>query len=231
MNQRVDNRMYRNGSERNPANNYMYILPNMSQNNLFPYKDEDNNAFNYEGPFNNPYWNIYENTNQDITNRIVANVTLNWDILKGLSLKTRINGVVNDVDRFEFNNMGAAYDPNGLYREIAVKRENRNYEAILNYTKKINNISIVSLLGANRFDLRTSGTRKTAISLLQRNIMNLSNGDEFSPTVYLPNNKTINSVFGSVSAGLMTPILLILLEEMIGRLHCLQTTTLIFIHP
>jgi len=201
VNQRVDNRMYRNGSERNPANNYMYILPNMSKENLFPYKDEDNNAFNYEGPFNNPYWNIYENTNQDITNRIVANVTLNWDILKGLSLKTRINGVVNDVDRFEFNNMGAAYDPNGLYREIAVKRENRNYEAILNYTKKINNISIVSLIGANRFDLRTSGTRKTAISLLQRNIMNLSNGDEFSPTVYLPNNKTINSVFGSVSAG------------------------------
>ena len=31
VNQRVDNRMYRNGSERNPANNYMYILPNMSQ--------------------------------------------------------------------------------------------------------------------------------------------------------------------------------------------------------
>ena len=202
VNQRVDNRMYRNGSERNPANNYMYILPNMSRENLFPYKDDDNNAFNYEGPFNNPYWNIYENTNQDITNRVIANVTLKWDILKDLSLKTRVNGVVNDVDRFEFNNVGAAYDPNGLFREINVLRENRNYEAILNYTKKINNISIVSILGANRFDLRTSGTRKTAISLLERDIMSLSNGDEFSPVIHLPNNKTINSVFSSFSLGI-----------------------------
>ena len=50
--------------------------------------------------------------------------------------------------------------------EKLLLRENRNYEAILNYTKKINNISIVSLLGANRFDLRTSGTRLTAISLI-----------------------------------------------------------------
>jgi len=202
VNQRVDNRMYRNGSERNPANNYMYILPNMSKENLFPYKDEDNNAFNYEGPFNNPYWNLYENTNQDVTNRVVANVTLKWDILKDLSLKTRINGVVNDVDRFEFNNIGAAYDPNGLFREITILRENRNYEAILNYTKKINNLSIVSLLGANRFDLRTTGTRKTAISLLERDVMSLSNGDEFSPVIHLPNNKRINSVFGSLSVGL-----------------------------
>ena len=201
VNQRVDNRMYRNGSERNPANNYMYITPNMSRANLFPYKDSNGDAFNYEGPFNNPYWNIYENTNQDITNRVVANLTLNWDILKGLKLTARANGVLNKVDRLEFNNVGAAFDPNGLYREIDVNRQNWNYEAILNYTKRFNNLSIVSLLGVNKFDLRTTGTRQTAISLLQRDIMSLANGDEFAPIIYLPNNKTINSIYSSISAG------------------------------
>ena len=75
VNQKVNNRMYRNGSQRNPASNYMYMTPNMSSENLFPYKDENNNAFNYEGDFNNPYWNLFENSNQDVTNRVVANLT------------------------------------------------------------------------------------------------------------------------------------------------------------
>ena len=201
VNQEVNNRMYRNGSQRNPANNYMYMIPNMSSENLFPYKDENNNAFNYEGDFINPYWNLFENSNQDITNRVVANLTFNWIILKGLNLKTRINSAINKVERFEFNNMGASYDPDGLYREISTSVRNSNYEAILNYTKKFNDFSIVSLLGVNRFDLRRSGTRQTAISLLQRDIKSLSNGVEFAPVIYLPNNKTINSIFSSISTG------------------------------
>ena len=201
VHQKVDNRMHQNGSERNPAANYMYMMPNMSSTNLLPYKDANGNAFNYEGPFNNPYWNLYENTNQDITNRVVANGTLDWEILKGLNLKTRINGAINDVERFVFNNKGSAYDPNGLYTEIGTLRQNWNYEAILNYTKKFNDFSLVCLLGANRFDLRTSGFRKTAISLIDKDIMNLSNGDRFRQDVILQNNKRINSVFASVNLG------------------------------
>lgn len=199
--QKVNNRMYQNGSNRNPANNYMYMLPNMSQSNLLPYKDENNEAFQYEGDFNNPYWNIFENSNQDITNRVVTNITLNWEILKGLELKTRVNGALNDVDRQEFNNKGASYDPNGLYREVTTSRQNWNYEAILNYTKKFNDFSLVSLIGANRFDVRTDGNRLTAISLFERDIKSLSNGDEFVPEIFINNNKRINSVYGSVSLG------------------------------
>ena len=199
--QKVNNRMYQNGSNRNPANNYMYMLPNMSQSNLLPYKNENNEAFQYEGDFNNPYWNIFENSNQDVTNRVVANITLNWTILKGLKLKTRINGAINNVDRQEFNNKGADYDPNGLYREVNTSRENWNYEAILNYTKKFNDLSLVSLIGVNRFDVRTDGNRLTAISLFERDIKSLLNGDEFVPEIFINNNKRINSVYGSVSLG------------------------------
>ena len=97
---------------------------------------------------------------------------------------------------------GLLFDPNGLYREVKVNRKNWNYEAILNYTTKINDFSLATLLGVNKFDLRTSGKRITANSILERDIIDISNGDEFSPTVYLPNNKTINSVFSSLSIGL-----------------------------
>ena len=111
---KVDNRMYQNGSERNPANNYMYIRPDMSQSNLLPYKDLNNNAIVFNGPFNNPYWNLNENSNADETNNLVANVSLNWEILRGLNLSTKVNGAINVRDDFQFNNKGAAYDPDGL---------------------------------------------------------------------------------------------------------------------
>lgn len=202
VSQRVTNRLYQNGSNRNPASNYIWMMPNMSEANLNPYMDENNNAFNFQGEFNNPYWNIYENTNQDDLNRVVANLTLDWKISNNLSLRSRVSGAVNNSNRFEFNNMGAAFDPDGLYREVKIKRENWNYEAILNYKTRINDISIVSLLGVNKYDLRGSGERITAISINERDILNLSNGNEFLPTIYLPDNKTINSIFSSISLGL-----------------------------
>ena len=102
VNQRVTNRLYQNGSNRNPASNYIWMLPNMSKANLNPYKDENNDAFNYQGEFNNPYWNIYENTNQDELNRVVANLTLDWKIIEGLSLartqKEEFASVLNSND-------------------------------------------------------------------------------------------------------------------------------------
>lgn len=201
VNQLVTNRLYQNGSNRNPASNYTWMLPNMSKANLNPYKDENNNAFSYQGEFNNPYWNIYENTNQDDLFRLVSNVTLDWKITETLSLRSRINGAINKIDRYEFNNMGAAFDPDGLYSETNIDRKNWNYEALLNYNTTINEFSIVSHLGVNKFDLRTSGEKVTAISVLERDVINISNGNEFSPKIYLPNNKTINSAFSSLSVG------------------------------
>lgn len=201
VNEVVDNRMFQNGSERNPAANYIYMMPNMSETNLLPYKDSDGNAFNYEGPFNNPYWNLFENTNQDTTDRIVANITLDWEILKGLNLKTRVNGAINNVEKFVFSNPGAAYDPDGLYREINTKRQNWNYEAILNYTTRFQDFSLVSLAGVNRYNFTLNGLSRTAIALLEKDIMNFSNGETFLPNVIINNNKRINSVFASTSLG------------------------------
>src|SRR5210317_180795 len=109
-NDHVDNRLYQNGSEKNPANNYMYLKPDMSSENLNPYKDELGNAFSYSGPFNNPYWNLYENSNQDESNRIIGHVSLEWEILEGLSLRGKAMGDVNTIIGDEFNNLGAAYD-------------------------------------------------------------------------------------------------------------------------
>ena len=198
---KVDNRMYQNGSERNPANNYMYIRPDMSQSNLLPYKDLNNNAIVFNGPFNNPYWNLNENSNADETNNLVANVSLNWEILRGLNLSTKVNGAINVRDDFQFNNKGAAYDPDGLLIKTNNNRQNWNYEAILNYTTKIKDFSIVSIAGVNRFDLRFSNQVSIINSLIVRDIISLFNTQDIPIINENADNKRINSVFGSLSMG------------------------------
>jgi TonB-linked SusC/RagA family outer membrane protein len=202
-NNKVKNRMYQNGSDRNPANNYMYMLPDMGRDNLLPYKTDDNQAytFNGNGAFKNPYWNLYENSNQDEANNIIGNVTLKWDITKALSLKTKVNGSVNLVQGEEFNNMGAAYDPNGFYRTFNNQTQNWNYEAILNYNKKIKDFSIVALLGTNRFDLKSSQRQTRINSLLSRDVQSLSNSNDIPELIEIDARKRINSVFSSLSLG------------------------------
>ena len=202
-NNKVKNRMYQNGSERNPANNYMYMLPDMGRDNLLPYKTDDNKAytFNGNGPFKNPYWNLYENSNQDEANNLIGNVTLKWDITKALSLKSKVNGSVNLVQGEEFNNMGAAYDPNGFYRTFNNQTQNWNYEAILNYNKKVEDFSIVALVGVNRFDLKSSQRQIRINALLNRDVMSLSNSNDVPELIEIDARKRVNSAFSSLSLG------------------------------
>lgn len=199
----VKNRMYQNGSERNPANNYMYMLPDMGSDNLLPYLTDNNVAYASpgNGPFKNPYWNLYENSNQDEANNIIGNVTLKWDITKALSLKSKVNGAVNLVEGEEFNNMGAAYDPDGFYRTFNNQTQNWNYEAILNYNKKIKDFSIVALLGANRFDLSSSQRQIRINSLLVRDVISLANSNGIPEVVEIDARKRVNSAFSSLSLG------------------------------
>lgn len=202
-NNKVKNRMYQNGSERNPANNYMYILPDMGRDNLLPYKTDDNVAYAApgNGPFKNPYWNLYENSNQDEANNLIGNVTLKWDITKALSLKSKVNGAVNLVQGEEFNNMGAAYDPDGFYRTFNNQTQNWNYEAILNYNKKIKDFSIVALIGVNRFDFSSSQRQTRINTLIIRDVRSLSNSNGIPEVVEIDAQKRVNSAFSSLSLG------------------------------
>jgi len=200
-NDKVENRLYKNGSNRNPANNYMYMKPDMSQENLTPYKDENGEAFKYRGPFNNPQWNLYENSNFDQSNRLIGSVALNWEILEGLSLRGKAMGDVNIVEGDEFNNMGAAYDADGYYRTFNHNRQNWNYEALLTYDKTFNDISLVAIAGANRWDLRSTRSETRIASLLIPGVKSVANSNTTPDVRQAAYDKTINSVFGSISAG------------------------------
>jgi len=197
----VKNRLYQNGSERNPANNYMYMRPDMNIANLSPYKDNQGQAFRFRGPFNNPLWNLYENSNQDVSNHIIGNITLGYEIIDGLNIRGKVLGDVNNITGDEFNNSGAAYDIDGYYRTYDRAFQNWNYEATLTYEKRFEDFSVNFLAGANRFDLKRSFRETRINALLVQDVKSLANSNAIPDAREADSEKRINSLFSSLSLG------------------------------
>ncbi|MEQ9286129.1 MAG: SusC/RagA family TonB-linked outer membrane protein [Cyclobacteriaceae bacterium] len=200
-NDQVRNRVYQNGSERNPANNYMYIRPDMFSGNLFPYKDENGNAFSYRGPFNNPWWGVYENNNQDENNRIISSVALSYNILEGLKFRGKAMTDVRLQSGSEFNDIGAAYDIDGMYRAFNQDVYNWNFEGMFTYNKTWEKLSLNTILGGNIYKYRLSRRQTTIASLLLRDVESLSNSASIPSVLERDREKTIESVFASASIG------------------------------
>ena len=197
-NDKVANKLYQNGSNRNPANSYMYMHANMYSGNLIPYKDENGNAFSFAGPFNNPYWNLNENKNNNERNLLRGFVGLNWQINDEFSLSGKVMGDISNQVGDEFNNMGASFDLDGYYRTDDVTTQNWNYEMLLNYKKNIGDFAILGTLGTNRFDYRMSRRQVRINSLIVPDVQSLSNSNAIPDTREFDGSKQVNySLFDS----------------------------------
>lgn len=202
-NDRVDNRIYQNGSDRNPLYNLLYIHRNMNRDNLSPYADADGNARTFRGPFINPLWNLNENTNADQSNRVIGRLQLRYRLADGLHAQGRVMGDINQVEGEEFNNPGAPYDPDGYYRTFNQTRTNYNYEGLLTYDRALGpDVSLVTTLGGNYFDRDNSVRDVRVNSLLLRDLPSLSNARALPVAIERDIRDRIASAFGSASLGL-----------------------------
>jgi TonB-linked SusC/RagA family outer membrane protein len=207
-NEAVENRIYRNGSNRNPANSFLYILPTMDQSNLLPYKDEFGQAFRFQADFFNPYWNLYENTNADQTNKVIGGVNLNWKMHPDLSLTTKALLDYNNRLGNEFNNVGAVYDVDGLYRTFDNTSLSTNLEAILRYNKKLKDFSVLANVGGNMYDYNLSNRETRIGTLLVPDVPSLSNSNTVPIVTERDGAKKVNSLFGSLTLGYKETIFL-----------------------
>lgn len=200
-NDKVHNKLYQNGSNRNPANNYMYMHANMYSGNLLPYKDENGQAFSFSGPFHNPYWNLFEISNDNERNILRGFVGLNWKINDDLSLGGKVMGDMSNKVGDEFNNMGASYDRDGYYRTDDQTTSDWNYELMLNYKKNFGDFGVQATLGANKFDYRMSQRQIRIGSLLVPDVASVTNNGGVPDTREFDAAKTVNSVFFSGVIG------------------------------
>ncbi|WP_281614953.1 SusC/RagA family TonB-linked outer membrane protein [Flammeovirga sp. SubArs3] len=197
----TDNRMHKNGSVHNPYYIFTFMHRNANLEDLKPWKDENGNEFGQRNTFSNPYWAIYENSNNDKLSRILPTITLNAKIANGLSFKTRVGGDLQFRSGEVFNNKGSVNDPDGFFstfnRDIAVW----NYEAFLNYSKRVRKFDILVNVGVSRFDRRMNYTRTDFNSLVAADFGSSANAATYPEVFQTEEKKRINSVFATTSIG------------------------------
>lgn len=147
---------------------------------------------------NNPYFTLFENTNSFNKNRLLGNLSVNYDFSEKLRLSIR-NGVdIYNEDRAFKRALSTNANPTGSYREDQVVYNEMNTDFLLSYSDAINtdfdyNISV----GANRFNQEIGYKFTEASQLSLPGIYTLAN----SKAPLTGNNellqKRINSVYGT----------------------------------
>ena len=159
---------------------------------------EGRQQFNYNYNYHdNPYFNVYENTNGMDQNRIMGNLSLTYKFTDDLSLMVR-----GGTDYFsELREIKRAFStqrfPRGQYREDKINFRETNIDFLLNYNKTINpNWTVGLSVGGNQMKQKNHFHAVSNNQLVIPEVYTFSNTD--IPLVSYINRpeKQINSLYG-----------------------------------
>lgn len=153
-------------------------------------------GFNYNY-HDNPYFNVYENTNgQDLT-RVFGNVSLNYQFTPALSLMLRSGTDINN----DFRDRKRAYSTQrfklGSYREEKIFNSESNSDFLLTYNpEQSGNAFTYSVsLGGNRLNSRYKLSDVSAPELAVPGIYSLNNSRVALQSYTFESRKRINSLY------------------------------------
>jgi len=159
--------------------------------------------FNYNYNYHdNPYFNMFENTNGMDKDRLLGNISLNYQITDEFSVNLRTG-----MDYFgELRDIRRAYStqrfPRGQYREDRITFQEINSDILLTYDKEINaNWRATFSAGANRMVRRDNYKALSANQLVIPGFYDFSNTDIPLSSVSAINEKQINSLYGFIRAS------------------------------
>lgn len=199
INEQVDDRQYVNGSANSLAYQYAFMMRNISDDDLKVYKDDEGNEIGVQGSFTNPYWSIYENDNQDKKYRFNGVFNFNYKLNKHLNAMVRLSSSFQHMDAYEFKDMGAIADPNGMYQTRTMKNINYNVDAILTYNRKFHDFSTRWMAGATRNHAESSLELMRSDVLFMHDWKNIANNNSLYKVTETTSEKRINSVYGSLN--------------------------------
>lgn len=200
--EKVDNRQYMNGSDRNPIYAFVTLPRDLSIDVLKHYKDESGRELIPIGERGyNPYWNIYENTNGDSRDRVNGSLKLEVDLLPGLKAVGKVGLDAYWWSGTEFFNLGARSDVDGGMKNWTNNSSSTNFEALLMYAKTFNKISVNAIAGISRYERNSEKETQSINSILVAGFKNISNSSEYPSASQLKSSKLIRSAYGSLSLG------------------------------
>ncbi|WP_299110052.1 SusC/RagA family TonB-linked outer membrane protein [uncultured Tenacibaculum sp.] len=216
--QRITNRPT-NGLYSNPLTG-VYLNPVGIDRNIYKNQFEYFNASlnmmdQYASSFDeniqqNPYWLIYRNPSQDVAQRVLANLSVKYQVTDNFSLQSRLS---YDKSFFKFDKRQyAGTDPvnsgnNGRY--ILEKTENTQQyiDLIANYSKDLSeDFSFTGLLGTSltKFSigdqiLLDSGRDGNGLNF--PNVFTIANFQTTNNISQSVTNREVQSIFGSLNLG------------------------------
>lgn len=198
----VENRGFRNASNRNP----LYIIANLPRDatvdELKPWKKPDGTAYNFQG-FNNPYWVLNETGNADNKHWLMGNLT--FDIKLNEMFKIRLRGAtdVQISDGWSFTNLNTPFDTDGEYQRWKREWKNTNFDGLLSFSKRIlnNKLSINANAGVSSQNISGSKMDSKASMLQFPDMISLSNAKGLVSALEERERKKKNAVFGMASFG------------------------------
>lgn len=195
----VNNRSYRNNSDRNPIYTLINMPRDLSIKELYPWKDENGKptALN----FRSPVWMLNELSNQDKGDWLLADATLNYKITNDLKLRLKASIDLNTKNGYEFRNLYTPGDADGNYKEFSEKARNYNYEALLSYNKIWKEFNISASVGTNMQDFLFKKNNSEIGTLATKDFISLTNNGATIKTWPEYSAKKKQAVYGTASIG------------------------------
>jgi TonB-linked SusC/RagA family outer membrane protein len=158
-------------------------------------------GFNYNY-HDNPYFNVFENTNGQNLNRIFGNINLNYQFTPALNLMLRSGtDIVN-----EFRDRRRAYSTQrfkkGTYREEKILSTESNSDLLLSFNPAAKgDISYGVSLGANRLNTTYNISDVSAPELAVAGIYSLNNSSVALQSNAFRSRARLNSVYALTNVG------------------------------
>ncbi|CAG4997848.1 TonB-dependent receptor P26 [Dyadobacter sp. CECT 9275] len=164
---------------------------------------EDRQQFNFNYNYHdNPYFNLYENTNSQSANRIFGNISVRYTFNDWLSLQVRGGTDFNNDLRKRKRAFSTQRFPFGSYREERVRNGESNFDFLFSVNKDISEkFSFGANFGGNRQSSKMNNFEVTAPQLLIPGIYSFNNTKVALVSSIYDGNKVINSLYGSVQLG------------------------------
>ncbi len=158
-------------------------------------------SFNYNY-HDNPYFNLYENTNGQSLDRVYGNFSITYDFTPWLSLMLRSGTDFSN----EFRDRRRAYStqrfPLGSYREEKIFQEERNTDFLLSINRNLSeSISFSANVGGNMRRQVTNISDISAPELAVPNIYALGNSRVALQSSSFRSEKRVNSLYASAQFG------------------------------
>lgn len=154
--------------------------------------------FNYNY-HDNPYFQLYENTNSQIINRIFGNVAVKYDFTNWLYAQIRAGNDYNNELRERKRAFSTQRFPFGTYRQERIIFQESNFDGIIGINRVMGaNWNLNVLLGGNIMHQNTKYLDVMAPQLLVPEVYSLNNSRVALQYTQTHREKQINSLFASV---------------------------------